>query len=336
MTAGTLDPAHQPALRRPSAPKTWTAKLLWYSSAVAAPGVWVWVAISAIVVIDAVWVAMLRISVEPKGFGLCAAAVGLLLLAAVALGRLKSLPKLRAMALSSACLVALTVPIAVLHYLAASLSLPLVDPTLAQVEAALGFDWQGYLGFLAAHPTLSWWLALAYHSSGPQVALVVIVLSATGRLGRLWRFVRLFAATLIITIAASVLLPAEGPYAYYEPAVRPAGKLETVGALWHLEALQRLRSGTLEALSVTDLRALVTFPSFHMCLAILTAWALYPLPFIGPATFLLNVVVAVATIGAGGHYLPDLIAGAALAFGSLMVSRRWFGGPYRAASRARR
>lgn len=245
MTAGTLDPAHQPGLRRPSAPKTWTAKLLWYSSAVAAPGVWVWVAISAIVVINAVWVEVLRISVEPKGFGLCAAAVGLLLLASVALGRLKSLPKLRAMALSSACLVALTVPIAVLHYLAASLSLPLVDPTLAQVEAALGFDWQGHLGFLAAHPALSWWLALAYHSSGPQVALVVIVLSATGRLGSLWRFVRLFAATLIITIAASALLPAEGPYAYYEPAVRPAGKLETVGALWHLEALQRLRSSTL-------------------------------------------------------------------------------------------
>ncbi|WP_338041739.1 phosphatase PAP2 family protein [Methylobacterium organophilum] len=84
----------------------------------------------------------------------------------------------------SASLVAFTLALAVLHYLTATLALPFADEMLARVEAALGFDWVAHIAFLAAHPSLSWWLALAYHSSGPQIAVVVIVLSACSRLGR--------------------------------------------------------------------------------------------------------------------------------------------------------
>ena len=80
----------------------------------------------------------------------------------------------------------------------------------ARIETALGFDWTGHVAFLARHPTLSWWLALAYHSSGPQVGLVVIALSATRRLGRLWTYIRLFSATLLCVIGLAALLPALG------------------------------------------------------------------------------------------------------------------------------
>ena len=329
MTAGALGPAHRPRVRRHSALSAWYASYLWYLSAIVAPSPWLWTSIGAIIIVDAAGLAALGIRVEPTGFVICAAAVSALLLASVFWRRVKSEPTLRAMALSSACLIATTVSVAVLHYLTASLPLPLFDPTLAQIEVALGFRWTAYLGFLAAHPTLSWWMALAYHSSGPQVALVVIVLSATRRLGRLWRFVRMFAATLVIVVAVSAVFPAEGPYAYYAPTVRPAGHLETFGALWHLEPLERLRQGTLNTLALSDIRALVTFPSFHVCLAVLTAWALFPVRMLGPAAIVLNAVVAIATIGAGGHYLPDIIAGAALAGLSLILSSHVQQGPLR-------
>ena len=193
-----------------------------------------------------------HIAAAPAGFLLAASGAAVLLLAAACLGTVKSDPPLRGMALASAFLIAFTVPVAVLHFLAAGLGLPFADGALAGFEARLGFDWTGYVAFLARHPNLSWGLALAYHSSGPQVGLVVIALSATRRLGRLWTYTRLFAATLLCVIVLAALLPALGPYAYYAPRVVPSAHLETVGALWHLEPVARLRAGTLDTLALGD------------------------------------------------------------------------------------
>jgi hypothetical protein len=293
--------------------------LLRLLSGIAAPGPRLWGLVPVIVGIDAVWMGLAPIRVEAAGFALAAALVVGLLIAAACLGPVKSDPPLRGMALASAFLIAVTIPVAVLHTLTAGLGMPLVDAPLARFEAALGFDWTAHVAFMAHHPSLSWWLALAYHSSGPQVGVVVIALSASRRLGRLWSFTRLFAATLLCVVAVAALLPALGPYATYAPRTVPAEPLETVGALWHLEPVARLRAGTLDRLALGDLRGLATFPSFHVCLAILTAWALAPVPVLGPAALLLNAAVIVATITAGGHYLPDVLAGALLAGAALTI-----------------
>ncbi|MBP2497919.1 hypothetical protein ABID82_001122 [Methylobacterium sp. PvP062] len=293
-----------------------------HSAGIAAPDPRLWALTLAIIAVDAVWMAASGMAVEPLGFGLAALAVLVLLLAAACLSTVKSDPPLRGMALASAFLIAFTVPVAVLHFLAAGIGLPFVDPALARIETALGFDWTGHVAFLARHPTLSWWLALAYHSSGPQVGLVVIALSATRRLGRLWTYIRLFSATLLCVIGLAALLPALGPYAHYAPRVVPSEPLETVGALWHLEPVARLRAGTLHTLALGDLRGLATFPSFHVCLALLTAWALAPVPLLGPLAALLNAAVIVATLGSGGHYLPDVLAGGLLALAALACRAR--------------
>ena len=288
----------------------------------AAPDPRLWVLSLAIIGLDAAWMRAIHMAAAPRGFAVAAAIVVVLLVVAACLATVKSDPPLRGMALASAFLIAFTVPVAVLHFLAAGLGLPFVDGTLARFEAGLGFDWTAHVAFLARHPTLSWWLALAYHSSGPQVGLVVIALSATRRLGRLWAYTRLFALTLLCVIVLASLFPALGPYAHYAPRHVPSEHLETVGALWHLEPVARLRAGTLDTLALGDLRGLATFPSFHVCLAILTAWALAPLPVLGPLAILLNTAVIAATLGAGGHYLPDVLAGAVLAVAAIAVRER--------------
>ncbi|GJD81783.1 phosphatase PAP2 family protein [Methylobacterium gregans] len=290
-------------------------------AAIAAPHPGLWLATLALIVVDAVWLAVAGIKLDPAAPLALAALVAVLLAAAACLGPLKSEPSLRAMALASASLIAFTVPVAILHYCAATLGLPLIDDALARAERALGFDWPAYRALLEAHPDLNWWLSLAYHTSGPQIAAVVIVLAATRRLGRLWAFVRLFCATLLCVVAVSAVLPAVGAYAHYAPAAIPSSAIETVGAVWHLDALERLRAGTFDTLVLGEVRGLVTFPSFHVCLAILTAWALAPVRFVGTLALVLNAAVVVATLGSGGHYLPDLMAGAAVAFASLCLHR---------------
>jgi hypothetical protein len=280
--------------------------------ALAAPHPALWAATLAIAAVDGVWLAYRGISVAPLGFSVVAASVATLLAAGIFWTLVKPESTLRAMALATAYLLAFTTALAVLHYLAATLDRPLVDGQLAAAEAALGFDWRAHAAFLDAHPELARGLALVYHSSGPQVALVVIALSASRRLGRLWRFVRLFAITLLAVIAISALFPAEGPYAFYKGLDSGTSALETVGATWHLEPLSRLRNGEPSPLALTEMRGLATFPSFHVCLALITAWALAPIRFLGPLAVLLNGAVVIATIGSGGHYLPDVLAGAIL------------------------
>lgn len=289
---------------------------------IAAPDPRLWALSLAITGIDAVWMRADDIAVAPTGFAVAAALVVVLLVAAACLSTVKSDPPLRGMTLASAYLIAFTVPVAVLHVLAAGLGLPFVDGALARFEAGLGFDWTAHVAFLARHPTLSWWLALAYHSSGPQVGIVVIALSATRRLGRLFAYTRLFSVTLLCVIGIAALFPALGPYATYAPRLVPSEPIETVGALWHLEPVARLRAGTMDTLALGELRGLATFPSFHVCLAILTGWALAPLPVLGPLAILLNAAVIVATLGAGGHYLPDVLAGAMLAVAALTIRER--------------
>ena len=290
-------------------------------AAVSAPHPLLWLAAVLICAVDAVWLAAAGIALDPAAPLALAALVALLLAASAGLGAVKSEPTLRGMALASAALVAFTVPTAVLHYLAATLARPLIDADLARAESALGFDWPAWLAVLEAHPHLNRWLSLAYHSSGPQVALVVIVLAATRRLGRLWTYVRLFCASLLCVVAVSAVLPAAGAYSHYAPGTMPGGAIETVGALWHLDALARLRAGTLDTLHLGAIRGLVTFPSFHVCLAVLTAWALAPVPRVGPLALGLNAAVVVATIGSGGHYLPDLLTGGAVAAAALALRR---------------
>ncbi|MCJ2072539.1 phosphatase PAP2 family protein [Methylobacterium sp. J-030] len=309
----------RPADRDPGATRPGLRGLI---GGIAAPDPRLWVLSLAIIGLDAAWMRAIHMKAAPTGFAVAAVIVVVLLVAAACLATVKSDPPLRGMALASAFLITFTVPVAVLHVLAAGLGLPFVDDALARFEAGLGFDWTAHVAFLARHPTLSWWLALAYHSSGPQVGIVVIALSATRRLGRLWAYARLFSVTLLCVIVVASLVPALGPYAHYAPRHVPAEHLETVGALWHLEPVARLRAGTLDTLALGDLRGLATFPSFHVCLAILTAWALAPLPVLGPLAILLNAAVIVATLGAGGHYLPDLLAGAALAVAAITVRER--------------
>ncbi len=289
------------------------------TAGLAAPGRGFWGIAAGIGALDLVGIAWTGLRVEPLGFLAALGAVLVLLAAAFLCSALRE-PKLRAMALASAYLIAVTTGLAVLHVLAAMPALPLADEALAGIETALGFDGPAYLAFLAAHPDLARVLALAYHSSGPQIGLVVVVLSAVGRTGRLWAYARLFTLSLAACVLISALVPAAGTYATAAQG-RPTGELETVGALWHLDMLRALRDGRFHTLALFEIRGLVTFPSFHASLAVLTGWALRPVPVIGPLALLLNATIVVAAIGAGGHYLPDVMAGAALAFALVAAPR---------------
>lgn len=286
-----------------------------------APHPLLWIVTGAVAGLDVVWLAQSPVSFGAEGLGLSAAILVGLLLASAFWTVSKPEPTLRAMAHASAFLFAFTIAVGVLHYLAATLGRPLVDSRLASFDRLLGFDWRGHVAELGRHPWLAEVLALAYHSSAPQVALVVVVLGGTCRFARLWAFVRLFAALLLVTVAVSTLFPAEGAYAHYGLAQGASDNLVTMGGTWHLAHFELLRTGAAQSLALQDIRGLATFPSFHVCLAVITAWALAGIRALGPPAALLNAAVVIATLSAGGHYVADVLAGGGLSLLALYGQR---------------
>jgi membrane-associated phospholipid phosphatase len=70
-----------------------------------------------------------------------------------------------------------------------------------------------------------------------------------------------------------------------------------------------LRDGSLRLIDLAHAEGLVSFPSFHACLAVVCAAAARGL---GPARFvfyLLNLLIVIASPMIGGHYFVDIFAG---------------------------
>ena len=172
----------------------------------------------------------------------------------------------------------------------ASISGPLADPSLAQADQFLGFDWMAY-----AHLTepLNLPLLVAYKSFAWQPAFVALAVFLLGQSNRGWRLVT--AAVLALLITSLVFPPRASTSA---------------------SALLALKSGS-RLLDNSVFTALIAFPSYHAAAAALYVWGCWKTPFRWPV-LALNVVMLAGAITIGGHYLIDIIGGlvvAAIALG---------------------
>ena len=135
-------------------------------------------------------------------------------------------------------------------YLSASLGLPLRDAELAAIDKAMGFDWPAFLAFTNQYHILSWALVAAYHASGPQLLLLILFLGFTRRNERLAAFLAVLALSYLMTGIVVTLVPAEGAYAYYQPARDLFSQFTTHAGVWHRQELASLRN---DAVTIFDL-----------------------------------------------------------------------------------
>ena len=256
------------------------------------------------------WLAILAVSAAAAGVGYLYSTV-------------RRDDRLSALAFAAAYLIAYTLAGATLSYIGTSLGLPLLDAHLARIDTALGFDWLATLEFVDRRPLLGAALRFSYASSMAQVVFALIVLAATRQFVRLADFLALFTITSLTTVLLSSLLPAAGAFVHYDP---PAALRDVVGAdagIWHLKHFTALRSGAMHTIDAAAIEGLVTFPSFHTALAVVTAWAFWRTRFLASAAIGLNALVIASTVPVGGHYLIDVLAGGALAAAAIVaVGRR--------------
>lgn len=224
-----------------------------------------------------------------------------------------------ALAESAAFLFTVMPLLVIYNYATTMAGRPLLDASFARLDAFLGFDWMQHLAWVKSWPGLGEILTLAYASSLPQIPLALIILAFCRRLKALRSFVLLFAGTLMVTLTLSAIFPAAGAYVYFAPPASMAVGFDPQNGIWHLAQFTDLRDGTMTTLDLRHLSGLVTFPSFHTILAVLTAWALRDVRYVALPAALLNALVIVSTLAIGGHHLFDVIAGAAIAIAGIAL-----------------
>jgi membrane-associated phospholipid phosphatase len=206
-------------------------------------------------------------------------------------------------------------------YLATSAALPLQDARLASLDRALGFDWLGFVAFANSNTAISWALVTAYHSALPQMLALYLLLCFGRYECRLAEFLTLISVTSVAVGALMLLVPAAGAYAHFRPPRELFDGFSSNAGMWHYETLLRLRTEAALLLDFRQMEGLVTFPSFHTVLAIITAYAFRGFRFLALPAVILNGVVIISTLPEGGHHLVDVIAGAIIAISGIALVR---------------
>ncbi|HEU0155538.1 MAG TPA: phosphatase PAP2 family protein, partial [Stellaceae bacterium] len=195
---------------------------------------------------------------------------------------------------------------AILTYVAAAAGGPPHDAVLSAFDHALGFDWTRWHYYLVDHRALRLGLDLAYGSLLPQILVSILYFALAGRDDRNYELLLNAIVALLLTAAVFILFPALGHGAAAgDPYIRD---------------LDALRSGGALRFDMERLQGLVSFPSFHMVLALLILWAHRDLRLLAPFA-LVNLVMLVSITGPGEHYLADIFGGAAVAGLTILATR---------------
>ena len=263
-----------------------------------------WTLIGAVGMVDFLWVERSGLSFGGWGRVVC---IILVMWALGLYGAMRGLTGLADMGHHMAQWVAFLAVNIVFTYLWATLPMPLQDAAFARINAALGFHWTEWFTWIAARPLPRVILTAAYGSLLIQILGSVSYLALTGRSDRNRELLWCVMLTALVSAVISGLLPATGPF---------------VGSLPDIEvAFMALRSGAVSHIDVSQLKGIVTMPSFHTVLAILFTYAHRPPSRSFIPVALLNLVMLISIPFAGHHYVIDIVAGAAVAAVAIGVVR---------------
>ena len=227
----------------------------------------------------------------------------------------------RTLALAGLAFTVLSLVAGLFMYLASNMSTPLVDRQLAMIDAGLGFNWLSLLALANANRVVAWVLVLAYFSVGPLLVVLFIYFAFTHREQRLMELVALVAVTSLFTGTLMLFFPAAGAYSWFRPSPDYFSNLSSEAGMWHHKVLMALRSGQQVTYLQSQVSGLVTFPSFHTVLGVITAYSVRRIRGVFPVLLVLNAIMIVSTVPEGGHYVVDVIAGAVVALVSICCVR---------------
>jgi membrane-associated phospholipid phosphatase len=111
------------------------------------------------------------------------------------------------------------------------------------------------------------------------------------------------------------LLPAVGPWTGSAFIPDPV-QADIARSILLLKSASEFRLGT-------GISAIVTFPSFHVIVALVCGVSLWGFRRLRPITGIITAAICVSVITTGWHYATDVIGGIAVVLLSDFITRRW-------------
>ncbi|APE28943.1 hypothetical protein BMF35_a2114 [Aurantiacibacter gangjinensis] len=201
-----------------------------------------------------------------------------------------------------------------------------IDDTLVALDKALFpfFDWRSFTLNLPEYPRLYTALSYIYASLNWQPFAFLVLVLFFGSLRDMEGLVSVWALGMAGCILPFHFLPAKSPYIHYGIS-REDMPGSLVALPWDfLPKFEGMRSGAIDSIGMDNLTGMVTIPSFHACAAVLLSWCWWRFRLLRWPFVLLNIGMALAAVPIGGHYVIDIVAGAAVAIVAIALVNAYF------------
>ncbi len=209
----------------------------------------------------------------------------------------------------------------VLNHLTMSTNMPMADDRLMAWDVALGFDWLAYSKWLTASPLVTEILFFAYNQitfSGLAALAVTLIILNDRR--RALEIIYLVVVTAIVCIVMATAFPAKATMALLGDQ-ELLTRLQIGTGVLHVDQLLALRGNGPVLLRPDDMQGLVSFPSFHTCMALIIAWCSRGWWYSTVIGIAIGAAIIAGTPIFGGHYLVDVLGGMAVTAGAIYVWR---------------
>lgn len=225
----------------------------------------------------------------------------------------RKIPSLRSAVESMGFGMALTGPLVMFAYVAATANQPLQDQRLLLMDRHLGIDWHAMIAIIDAHAVLGRTLALVYDTFGLQLLFLPGLLSILGRTARAYQMMGTYGLICIFASIISIWYPALGTYTALSVDIHHFKNIDGSMGTEFAGQLIAVRSDPNFVLHLDRASGIISFPSVHAAVAVLCAWAVWPFKWIRWPFLLLNALMICSAITEGAHYIVDLVAGIGVA-----------------------
>lgn len=209
--------------------------------------------------------------------------------------------------------IVLSTALIICTYIFVSSGYPLADEWLLDVDRTLGFDWLAFVKAVDSNALLARLLFSAYVSFGYQLMILPLLLIMFDEPERAYGMIICFALACSISGFVSIWTPALSAYSVL--AVDPT-QLRNINPHFgyaFLEQFNAVRSGMPFVVRANEVEGILTFPSCHVAVACICAWAAWTNRVLRYPVAILNFAMAISAISHGSHYLADVIAGTGVA-----------------------
>ncbi len=220
--------------------------------------------------------------------------------------RWSGLQKFQELSLLGLWAVLLSNGISVLIQAAGRSPIALMDSTLAGIDQSAGFSTTAIVRWVQQYQYLRVTLDVSYKLLPLLILMSLFVPVLTGHAAHARRFLAAVMIAAGITAILFAFVPAAGPWVAggYQPNATQANVTAYLG---------RLKAGGGLQINA-DASAVVSFPSFHVVLALLPVFALWPIRRIRIIMIAVSTLICVSTITTGWHYGIDVLGGFAVTF----------------------